>query len=90
MANMLPQANTGLNTVTQEVYVGEGLPAVPAKVAVKNGKGLCRHGGAPAKVLVPAPERGPGKDRTRKVQDIFAWLQCFVLYASIRPQRIPS
>ena len=94
MANMLPQANTGLNTVTQGVHVGEGLPAVPAKVAVKIGEGLCRHGGAPAKVLVPAPERVPGKDGTHKVQDIFAWLQCFVLYTSIRapenPELIPE
>ena len=35
MANMLPQANTGLNTLTQGVYVWEGLPPVPTKVAVK-------------------------------------------------------
>ena len=35
MANLLPQANTGLASIPQGVYVGEGLPPVPAKVAAK-------------------------------------------------------
>ena len=35
MANLLPQANTGLASASQGVYVGEGLPPVPAKLAAK-------------------------------------------------------
>ena len=35
VANLLPQANAGLASVAKEVYVGEGLPPVPVKVAAK-------------------------------------------------------
>ena len=35
MANLLPQANSGLSTGSQGVYVGEGLPPVPTKLTAK-------------------------------------------------------
>ena len=35
IANLLHQSNAGLASASQGVYVGEGLPPVPAKLAAK-------------------------------------------------------
>ena len=39
LANLLPQASSGIALVAKDVYVGEGLPLVPAKVAAKIRRG---------------------------------------------------
>lgn len=90
MANMLPQANVGLNTVTQGVVCGGGPTASTCQGSYEFQRGD----------LVDMPELLPefwslpqSKDQAktkakirwaRKVQDIFTWLQCFALYMSIR------
>ena len=39
LANLLPSANAELTQVSEGVYVGDGLPPVPAKLAAKIQKG---------------------------------------------------
>ena len=39
LANLLPSANAELTPVSEGVYVGDGLPPVPAKLAAKIRKG---------------------------------------------------
>ena len=39
LANLLPSANTELTPCSDGVYVGDGLPLVPAKLAAKSKKG---------------------------------------------------
>ena len=63
LANLLPQASSGIALVAKDVYVGKGLSLVPAKVVAKIRRGgLCRHG------LTPAGPRsgstGPARCRT--------------------------
>lgn len=90
-------ANTGGDSLSlgEGVYVGEGLPPVPPKLAKKIRAGefvemeellpeVCTRGDI-------EPE---AKRRSRRAHDIFTWLQCFGVYASIRgshsPQMIPE
>ena len=77
MANLHPQANLGLVTGSQGVYIGEGLPPVPTKLTakIKRGKFI--------KMVELSPEfwssmweddhsKQEGKSqRARSVQDIF-------------------
>ena len=78
---------------TEGVYIGEGLPPVPAKLARKIRAGefiemdellpevwTMKEGGE------PEPKRRCG----RKVLDIFTWLQCFGIYVSIRGTQSPT
>ena len=78
---------------TVGVYIGEGLPPVPAKLARKIRAGefiemdellpevwTMKEGGE------PEPKRRCGK----RVLDIFTWLQCFGIYVSIRGMQSPT
>ena len=77
------------------VYVGEGLPLVPLKLATKI------RSGDYVEMEELLPEVGTLEDNSpepkrqcmRQVLDIFTWLQCFRVYTSIRgvqsPEMIP-
>ena len=97
LANLLPSANAELAPVSEGVYVGDGLPPVPTKLAAKIRKGEFVEMGE----LLPEfwsshrKEDIEGKHevkvrRSRKVTDIFTWLQCFGSYVSVRAQHTPS
>ena len=100
MANLLPQANSGLASGSQGVYVGEGLPPVPTKLAAKIRRGEFVE----MTELLPEFWSSPREDdhskleaksrRARSVQDIFTWLQCYGLFVSVlgsqHPSRIPE
>ena len=97
LANLLPSANAELAPCSDGVYVGDGLPPVPAKLAAKIRKGEFVEMGE----LLPEfwsshrEEDTEGKHeakvrRSRKVTDIFTWLQCFGSYVSVRAQYTPS
>lgn len=94
MANLFPQANSGLVSGSQGVYVGEGLPPVPTKLAAKIQQGEFVE----LADLLPEFWSSPREDdhskqeaksrQARSIQDIFTWLQCYCL-GSQHPSRIP-
>ena len=88
MANLLPQANSGLASIPQGVYVGEGLPPVPGGDFVDMAELL------PEFWALPRDEDGGKSEarsrRARSVQDIFTWLQCFGLYVSVLAPLYPE
>ena len=101
MANLLPQATAGLATTSQGVYVGEGLPPVPSKVATKIRRGEFVDMGEllPEFWVPPREEEAQAKSeaksrRARSVQDIYTWIQCFGTYVSVlaplHPGRVPE
>ena len=100
MANLLPQANSDLASGCQGVYVGEGLPQVPTKLAAKIRRGEFVE----MTELLPEfwcsqreDDHSKQEAKARQacsVQDIFTWLQCYGLFVSIlgphHPSRIPE
>lgn len=94
MTNLLPLAHSSLRTASEGVYLGEGVPPVPDKLAAKIRKGEFVEMGE----LLPEfwSPRGEESDanrdksrRSRKVTDIFTWLQCFAAYVSVRAPPAP-
>ena len=74
------------------VYVGEGLPPIPQKLAKKIMKGDFVEMEELLPELWPvAHHEGEGKiRRNRKITDIFTWIQCFSLYTSVRGRQKPE
>lgn len=106
MANLLQDlANEGgVDQAAQPggMYVGNGLPPVPARIAAKIGRWefMEMHELLPEFWTQKADEAS-GKPSTssrtkakKRVQDINVWLQCFALYVSVMsnksPQHIPE
>ena len=89
MANLLPQATLGLATGSQGVYVGEGLPPVPTKLAAKIKWGeLIEMAELLPEFWSSTREDDHSKQEAKSrracsMQDIFMWLQCSGLYVSI-------
>ena len=92
---------TGSHIPATGVYIGDGLPPVPPALAAKIRRGAFVDMGE----LLPefwalskeddGNMRGEAKvRRSRKVTDIFTWLQCFGTYVSVLapayPDRIPE
>ena len=84
LAKLLPLANAALSAGSGGVYVGDGLPPVPVKLAGKIRRGEFMEMGE----LLPKFWFGPHDEdsdtkcdpkvrHSRKVTDIFTWLQCF-------------
>ncbi len=103
LTNLLLMANVSLASFTDSVgvYVGDGLPPVPAKLAAKIRRGEFVEKGELLPEFWSMPKvddgeaRRDGKSRrTRKVTDIFTWLHCFGSYVSVlglqAPKRIPE
>ena len=101
LANLLPSANPSLQLPTGGVYMGDGIPPVPAKLAAKIRRGEFVDMGEllPEFWSTPRDEDTDGKHdakarRSRKVTDIHTWVQCFSTYVATRathaPQLIPE
>lgn len=97
LKNLLPLANSALTRPSQGVYLGDGLPPVPAKLAAKIRRGdfvemgellpefwssMRDEGSDPRKDQVPR--------KSRKVTDVFTWVQCFCSYVATRAPHAPE
>ena len=90
LANLLPHTHHSLRH-----HIGDGIPPVPDKIAVKIRKGEFIEMGE----LLPEFWSPRGDDnessrenksrKSRKVTDIFTWLQCFGAYVSVRAPPAP-
>ena len=96
LTNLLPQATASLTPASAGVYVGDGLPPVPQKLAdkirrwefVDMGELLPEFWSLP-KDEDSAKSAAPAR-RSRKVTDIFSWLQCYATYASVLGPQFPE
>ena len=89
ITNLLPMAHYSLHRSTEGVYVGDGIPPVPEKIAAKIRKGeFVEMGELLPEFWSPREDGDSGREtkarRSRKVTDIFTWLQCFGVYVSVR------
>ena len=97
VANLLPLAATGSPPTLPGVYVGDGLPPVPQKLAdkilrwefVDMGE-LLPEFWSMAKEEEPAGRRPLTSRRARKVTDIFTWVQCYGSYVSVLGPQFPK
>lgn len=87
----------GITAPAKGVYIGDGLPPVPAKIAAKIRRGEYIEMGEmlPEFWALPKDEDPDGKRegkgrRTRKVTDIQTWIQCFGAYVSVLGPGDPS
>ena len=96
LANLLPLANSSLQQPSEGVYMGDGIPPVPAKLAARIRKGEFVEMGE----LLPEFWAGPKDEesdfrrelktrRSRKVVDIHTWVQCFSSYVATRAPQAP-
>ncbi len=90
MRNLLPLAGSSLVLPSEGVYVGDEVPLVPQKLAerggyVEMGELLPEFWSAPNE---EARKEVKGR-RTRKVTDIFTWLQCSASYVAVRVTMTP-
>ena len=75
-----------LGIANNGVYVGEGLPLVPSKLAKRiRAREFIDIGELLPEVLMPKEEgkRDAKRKCGKRLTDIFMWLQCFGVYASI-------
>ena len=78
------------------VYVEDGLPPVPAKLAkkIQGGEFVDMHELLPKLWSSVRDEEGaPRTSRVRakkRVQDIHVWMQCYAVYVSVRSLKSPS
>ena len=102
MSNMLQDLSAkdteGPTSNPKGVYVGDGLPPVPAKIADKIAKWefVEMYEMLPESWVQKMEETG-GKGATssrararKRIQDINAWLQCFALYVSVMSAKDPG
>ena len=89
LLNLLPITSSKVLPPTTGVYVGEGMPPVPPKLAAK----IRRWEFVDMAEMLPEywsstksededQKRVPPR-RTRQVTDIFTWIQCFASYTSV-------
>ena len=87
-------ANVGENDLQQGVgmYIGEGLPPIPHKLAKKITGGEYVEMEELLPEMCTREEGEPGAKRRcpRRASDIFTWLQCFGAYVSVRGARFPE
>ena len=74
------------------IYVGEGLPPVPVKLAKKilSGDYVEMEGLLPEVSTLEDDPPEPEHRCSRQVSDIFTWLQCFRVCVSIRGVQSPE
>ena len=91
--NLLPSANATLK-LPKGVYVGEGIPPVPAKLAAKIRNGEYVDMGELLPEFWSGSKDEEGKEgkarRGRKVTEVFTWLQCFGSYVAVRGTHAPD
>ena len=94
-ASVLAKAGEDQTLMGEGVYVGEGLPPVPPKLAkrIRSGEFVEMEELLP-EVCTRGDVKPEAKRRSRRAHDIFTWLQCFGVYASVRgshsPEMIPE
>ena len=94
MANLLPSASPALARPSGGVYMGEGISPVPARLAER----ICQGEYVDMGELLPEFWSGQKDEtmrearsrRTRKVADIFTWLQSFGSYMVVRASGVPE
>ena len=89
-ASVLAKAGEDQTLTGEGVYVGEGLLPVPPKLArkIKSGEFVEME-----ELLPEICTRGMSnrkQRRLRRAHDIFTWLQCFGVYASVRGSHSPA
>ena len=95
ITNLLPFAGDNLRIPSVGVYIGDGIPPVPDKLATKIRKGEFVEMGEllPEFWSLKGEDGEPSRDnkprKIRKVMDIFTWLQCFGAYVSVRATQAP-
>ncbi len=97
VANLLPQAASDLPPTLPGVYVGDGRPPVPQKLAdrilrwefIDMGE-LLPEFWSLAKEEESSGRRPITSRRARKVTDIFTWVQCFGSYVSVLGPHFPK
>ena len=95
ITNLLPFVGDSLKIRSEGVYIGDGIPPIPDKLATKIRRGEFVEMGEllPEFWSLKAEDGEPNRDskprRTRKVTDIFTWLQCFGAYVSVRATQAP-
>ncbi len=104
LANLLPITTLPSATKSQGIYIGEGLPPVPEKLACKIRRWdfvdmteLLPEfwGSSPAKSDEASSSQQPatGKKK-RKITDIWTWLQSYALYVGVmsgqHPEAVPE
>ena len=87
MLNLLLFAHHSLNSLSDRIYLGEGVPPFPEKIASKIQKGKFVEMGE----LLPefwSPSTDESQENklrhSQKVTDIITWLQCYTAYVSVR------
>ena len=100
LANLLPLAASTIPPTPAGVYVGDGLSPVPQKLAcrirqweyVDMGEMLPEFW--TGREEEAGAKKGASSRRSRKVTDIFTWLQCYASYVSVlgphAPETIPE
>ena len=96
VSNLLPFAPRRLAAPARGVYIGEGLPPVPAKLAER----IVRWEYIEMSEMLPEfwtqttldePDSKPAAARRRRqVTEIFTWLQCFCTYVSVLASKHPE
>ena len=96
LTNLLPFSTQKQLTLSVGVYVGEGLPPVPSKLAEK----ISRWEFVEMSEMLPEfwtqlkPTEGEGKPaqarRRRQVTEMFTWVQCFCTYVSVLSGKHPE
>ena len=97
IGNLLPQANATLTLPSEGVYVGDGLPPVPPKLAKKIRRGDFVEMGELLPEFWSSWKEEDGESRkglkprkTRTVTDIHTWVQCFSSYVATRAPQAPE
>ena len=99
LTNLLPLSGTDGGNIGEGVYVGDGRPPVPTKLAQK----IRRWEFVDMGELLPefsqrddeaAAKRSWTAKKPRQVTDIFSWMQCFTTYVSVLgpayPEAVPE
>ena len=87
LLNLLPLAPTHLSPQGAGVYIGEGQPPVPSKLAKKIKRWVHVEMSELLPVFWSRQKEGENKQvaprRGRQVTEIFTWVQCFCTYTSV-------
>ncbi len=94
LANLLPSASSALTQSVEGVYMGEGVPPVPVKLAARIRRGEYIEMGELLPEFWQEVKEETGKEarprRTRKVSDILTWTQCYASYVVVRVSQSPE
>ncbi len=94
LANLLPSASSALTQSVEGVYMGEGVPPVPVRLAARIRRGEYIEMGELLPEFWQGVKEETGKEarprRTRKVSDILTWTQCYASYVVVRVSQSPE